>query len=167
MEPSIAVLLPCRNEAAAIGAVVRGFRAALPGAAVYVYDNASTDDTARIAREAGAVVRAEAQPGKGNVVRRMFADVDAFLRGNGFQYHTFAGMSGRAFKPLKKMAVAMNVIPESKRARLFLKRVVFGSLQTMPHDISKLPAPIVKPQPLPMDRPNSVYQVVLCAGRRS
>ena len=77
MEPSIAVLLPCRNEAAAIGAVVRGFRAALPGATVYVYDNASTDDTARIAREAGAVVRAEAQPGKGNVVRRMFADVDA------------------------------------------------------------------------------------------
>ena len=77
MEPSIAVLLPCRNEAAAIGAVVRGFRGALPGATVYVYDNASTDDTARIAREAGAIVRSETQPGKGNVVRRMFADVEA------------------------------------------------------------------------------------------
>lgn len=77
MEPNIAVLLPCRNEAAAIGAVVRNFRAALPGATVYVYDNASSDDTARQAREAGAVVRSESQRGKGNVVRRMFADVDA------------------------------------------------------------------------------------------
>jgi glycosyltransferase involved in cell wall biosynthesis len=77
MEPSIAVLLPCRNEAQSIAAVVRGFRTALPGATVYVYDNASTDDTARVAREAGAVVRFENQRGKGNVVRRMFADVDA------------------------------------------------------------------------------------------
>lgn len=77
MEPRIAVLLPCYNEAPSIGAVVRGFRAALPGCTVYVYDNASTDGTARIAREAGAVVGFEPQRGKGNVVRRMFADVDA------------------------------------------------------------------------------------------
>ncbi|HUQ47317.1 MAG TPA: class I SAM-dependent methyltransferase [Gemmatimonadaceae bacterium] len=76
-------------------------------------------------------------------------------------------LRSRAFKPLKSAAVAMNVIPESKRARLFLKRLVFGSLQTMPHDISTLPAPTVKPQPLPLDQPNPVYQVVLCAGRRS
>lgn len=76
-------------------------------------------------------------------------------------------LRSRVFKPVKKIAVSLNIIPESKRARLFLKRVVFGSLQTMPHDISKLPAPIMKPQPLSMDRPDSVYQVVLCAGRRS
>jgi glycosyltransferase involved in cell wall biosynthesis len=75
--PTIAVLLPCFNEEAAIGATVAGFRAALPGAAVYVYDNNSRDRTCEIAAQAGAVVRAERQQGKGHVVRRMFADVDA------------------------------------------------------------------------------------------
>ena len=75
--PRIAVLLPCYNEEAAIGATVRGFRAALPSATVYVYDNNSTDRTRAIAAKAGAVVRTERQQGKGNVVRRMFADVDA------------------------------------------------------------------------------------------
>jgi glycosyltransferase involved in cell wall biosynthesis len=71
------VLLPCYNEEAAIGETVRGFREALPGATVYVYDNNSRDRTCAIAAEAGAVVRSERQQGKGNVVRRMFADVDA------------------------------------------------------------------------------------------
>ena len=75
--PSIAVLLPCYNEEAAIAATVAGFKAALPGATVYVYDNNSSDRTREIAAEAGAVVRSEKQQGKGNVVRRMFADVDA------------------------------------------------------------------------------------------
>ncbi|HET7606567.1 MAG TPA: glycosyltransferase family 2 protein [Sphingomicrobium sp.] len=75
--PRIAVLLPCFNEEAAIAATVRGFREALPGATVYVYDNNSRDRTREIAAEAGAVVRSEKQQGKGNVVRRMFADVDA------------------------------------------------------------------------------------------
>jgi glycosyltransferase involved in cell wall biosynthesis len=75
--PRIAVLLPCYNEEAAIGATVRGFREALPGAAVYVYDNNSRDRTRELAAEAGAVVRTERQQGKGHVVRRMFADVDA------------------------------------------------------------------------------------------
>jgi Glycosyl transferase family 2 len=73
----ISVLLPCRNEAITIGDVVRSFRAALPSADVYVYDNASTDATADIAREAGAIVRHAPLPGKGNVVRRMFAEIDA------------------------------------------------------------------------------------------
>jgi len=73
----IAVLVPCRNEAASISSVVHDFRAALPGATVFVYDNNSDDDTAKIARVAGAVVRSELLPGKGNVVRRMFADIDA------------------------------------------------------------------------------------------
>ncbi len=77
MSPRVAVLLPCHNEAIAIGDVVRAFKAALPEAVIYVYDNNSSDETAKIARAAGAVVRAESQQGKGYVVRRMFADVDA------------------------------------------------------------------------------------------
>jgi glycosyltransferase involved in cell wall biosynthesis len=75
--PRVAVLVPCHNEEAAIAEVVGAFRAALPGAAVYVYDNNSTDKTFDIARAAGAVVRRETHQGKGYVVRRMFADVDA------------------------------------------------------------------------------------------
>jgi len=74
---AIAVLIPCRDEEVAIEQVVRSFAEALPAATIYVYDNASTDDTAAIAGEAGAIVRIEAMPGKGNVVRRMFADIDA------------------------------------------------------------------------------------------
>jgi glycosyltransferase involved in cell wall biosynthesis len=77
-EPTrIAVLLPCYNEEAAIGKTVRDFRAALPLAQVYVYDNNSKDRTAAVAREAGATVRTELRQGKGNVMRRMFADVEA------------------------------------------------------------------------------------------
>lgn len=75
--PRIAVLIPCFNEAAAIGTVVADFRAALPDARIYVYDNNSTDGTIEAARAAGALVRREPLQGKGNVVRRMFADVDA------------------------------------------------------------------------------------------
>ena len=73
----IAVLVPCYNEEAAIGQVVAGFRAALPDAGIYVYDNNSTDRTVEVARAAGAVVRRELHQGKGRVVRRMFTDVDA------------------------------------------------------------------------------------------
>jgi glycosyltransferase involved in cell wall biosynthesis len=73
----LAVLVPCFNEEAAIARVVRDFRAALPQATVYVYDNNSTDRTTEVARDAGAVVRRERQQGKGNVVRRMFSDIDA------------------------------------------------------------------------------------------
>jgi glycosyltransferase involved in cell wall biosynthesis len=73
----IAVLVPCYNEAPTIAKVVTGFRAAISEARVYVYDNNSTDDTASLARAAGAVVRVEPLQGKGNVVRRMFADIDA------------------------------------------------------------------------------------------
>jgi glycosyltransferase involved in cell wall biosynthesis len=73
----IAVILPCYNEEAAIAETVAGFRAALPGATIYVYDNNSRDRTIELARGAGAVVRTERQQGKGHVVRRMFADIDA------------------------------------------------------------------------------------------
>ncbi len=73
----IAVLLPCYNEETAIVQTVADFRAALPDAMIYVYDNNSSDRTVDVARAAGAVVRTERQQGKGNVVRRMFADIDA------------------------------------------------------------------------------------------
>ena len=73
----VAVLIPCHNEAASIEMVVRDFRRVLPWAEIYVYDNNSTDDTAALAAAAGAVVRRETRQGKGNVVRRMFADIDA------------------------------------------------------------------------------------------
>lgn len=73
----VAVLLPCYNEEAAIAQTVAGFRAALPGAVIYVYDNNSSDRTVEVAQAAGAVVRTERMQGKGNVVRRMFADIDA------------------------------------------------------------------------------------------
>lgn len=76
-ELRIAVLLPCYNEEAAIAQTIAGFRAALPGAAIYVYDNNSHDRTAAVARAAGAIVRTERVQGKGAVVRRMFSDVDA------------------------------------------------------------------------------------------
>ena len=76
-QPRIAVLLPCFNEEATIAATVEGFRAALPSAQVYVYDNNSRDRTREIATAGGAQVRSERQQGKGHVVRRMFADVDA------------------------------------------------------------------------------------------
>jgi glycosyltransferase involved in cell wall biosynthesis len=73
----VAVLVPCYNEEVAIAKVVTDFRAALPHAAIYVYDNNSTDGTVAAAARAGAVVRREQHQGKGNVVRRMFTDVDA------------------------------------------------------------------------------------------
>lgn len=73
----IAVLVPCYNEAMTVAAIVRDFRAAVPQADIYVFDNNSTDDTVRIAREAGAIVRVVPLQGKGSVVRRMFADVEA------------------------------------------------------------------------------------------
>jgi len=76
---AIAVLLPCHNEEKTIGDVVARFRAALPGASVHVYDNNSTDLTALRARSAGAIVVKESRQGKGNVVRRMFADIDSDL----------------------------------------------------------------------------------------
>src|SRR6202012_1466663 len=73
----VAVLVPCYNEEAAIATVVRDFRAALPDATIYVYDNNSKDQTSARAAEAGAGVRMEMRQGKGNVVRRMFADIEA------------------------------------------------------------------------------------------
>ncbi len=75
--PRIAVLVPCYNEAAAISMVIADFRHAMPAAKIYVYDNNSTDDTIEVARRAGAITCREPRQGKGNVVRRMFADIEA------------------------------------------------------------------------------------------
>ena len=77
LRPRIAVLVPCFDEEAAVARVVTDFRACLPGAEVYVYDNNSTDRTIEAATAAGATVRRETRQGKGHVVRRMFADVEA------------------------------------------------------------------------------------------
>lgn len=77
MDAIVAVIIPCCNEEAAIGGVVDAFRAALPQAVIFVYDNNSSDATVAVAKSRGAVVRAERHQGKGNVVRRMFADIDA------------------------------------------------------------------------------------------
>ena len=73
----IAVLIPCYNESKTIEKVIKDFQAALPEAVIYVYDNNSTDGTDEIARNAGAIVRYEYQQGKGNVIRRMFREIDA------------------------------------------------------------------------------------------
>ena len=73
----IAVLIPCYNESQTVGKVVKDWKEALPEATIYVYDNNSSDDTAEIAKNAGAVVRYEYQQGKGNVIRRMFREIDA------------------------------------------------------------------------------------------
>ena len=77
MAQGVAVLIPCHNEELTIGDVVRDFRSAIPDCSIYVYDNNSTDETIARAQEAGAIVRKETLQGKGNVVRRMFSDVDA------------------------------------------------------------------------------------------
>jgi len=76
-KPRIVAIVPCYNEEAAIGTVVRDLRAAVPDMDIYVYDNRSSDRTAEVARAAGAIVRTESRPGKGNVVRRAFSDIDA------------------------------------------------------------------------------------------
>lgn len=77
IRPLVAAIVPCLDEEATIGSVVRELAAAVPGITVYVFDNGSTDRTVEVATEAGAVVRREARKGKGNVVRRAFADIDA------------------------------------------------------------------------------------------
>src|ERR1700724_1507334 len=77
VQPRIAVLVPCFNEEAAVATVVADFRKALPSAEIFVYDNNSSDRTVTVARDAGAQVRRERRQGKGHVVRRMFADIDA------------------------------------------------------------------------------------------
>ena len=100
----IAVLLPCYNEEAAIAQTIAGFRAALPDAAIYVYDNNSTDRTVEVAAQAGAIVRSEKMQGKGNVVRRMFADVEAdiYVMADGDATYDAAAAPGMVRKLLEE-----------------------------------------------------------------
>lgn len=100
----IAVLVPCYNESATIEKVVRDYRKALPDAVIYVYDNNSTDGTAEIAERAGAVVRHEYQQGKGNVIRRMFREIDAecYIMTDGDDTYPAEFSASMADKVLKK-----------------------------------------------------------------
>jgi len=102
----IAILIPCFNEAQTVAKVIRDFRRALPDAVVYVYDNNSTDHTDEIARAEGAVVRYEHQQGKGNVIRRMFAEVDAecYLLVDGDDTYPAASAPEMADKVLNEQA---------------------------------------------------------------
>ena len=118
---SVAVLLPCLDEEAAIVGVVAAFRQALPDAQVYVYDNGSTDATAMRALEAGAVVRSEPLRGKGNVVRRMFADVEAdvyiLADGDGtYDASAAPGMVDRLIAENLDMVVGVRVEAEGQDA---------------------------------------------------
>ena len=119
----LAVLVPCFNEEAAIAKVVADFRGALPEAEVYVYDNNSTDRTAEFAGAAGAIVRRETHQGKGNVVRRMFADIDAdvYVLVDGDATYDAASaraMITRLVDDRLDMVVAARVDPEAGAYRL-------------------------------------------------
>ena len=119
----IAVLVPCFNEEASIARVVADFRAALPAAEIYVYDNNSTDRTIELARAAGALVRREAHQGKGNVVRRMFSDVDAdvyvLVDGDAtYDAASAGGMIERLLEGRLDMVVAARVDPSRTAYRL-------------------------------------------------
>ncbi|GAA4763643.1 glycosyltransferase family 2 protein [Stakelama sediminis] len=119
----IAVLLPCYNEETAIERTVAGFRVALPEAVIYVYDNNSRDRTRDVARAAGAVVRTEKMQGKGNVVRRMFADVDAdvYVMADGDATYDAAAapeMVARLLNEQLDMVVGARITDESAAYRL-------------------------------------------------
>jgi glycosyltransferase involved in cell wall biosynthesis len=110
----VAVIIPCFNEGHSIAEVVRGFKTALPTARIYVFDNNSTDDTAAIAAAAGATVRRETLQGKGNVVRRMFADLnaDAYVMADGDSTYDpayAASMVSRLFDERLDMVVGTRV----------------------------------------------------------
>jgi glycosyltransferase involved in cell wall biosynthesis len=127
---SIAVILPCYNEEKTIRKVVHDFCEYLPGARVYVYDNNSSDRTKDEAREAGAIVRNEPAKGKGNVVRRMFSDIDAdiYVMADGDQ--TYAASSARAMvaKLIREnLDMVVGTRLDSKRAGLFRAGHRFGN----------------------------------------
>src|SRR5712691_12443056 len=119
----VAVLVPCYNEEAAVGTVVADFRKALPSATIFVYDNNSKDRTIAVAREAGAEVRSERHQGKGNVVRRMFSDVDAdiyvLVDGDAtYEASSVRSMIARLLEDRLDMVVAARVDHEQKAYRL-------------------------------------------------
>jgi glycosyltransferase involved in cell wall biosynthesis len=118
---SVAVLVPCHNEALTIAQVVADFQAAMPEAKIYVYDNRSVDDTAAIADAAGAIVRYEPIPGKGNVVRRMFADIEADIYvivdgDNTYEAGAVRHLVARLLEHQLDMVVGMRRSPPSESA---------------------------------------------------
>jgi len=136
MPTRVAVLLPCYNEEAAVGMTVAAFRAALPDAVIHVYDNNSRDRTADVARAAGAVVRYERIQGKGNVVRRMFADVDAdvYVMADGDATYDAASapaMIARLMDEGLDMVVGARVMPQTdayRRGHRFGNALLTGML---------------------------------------
>lgn len=101
------------------------------------------------------------------------ADLAGAMASHGFTAECFGiipmdapSLRARIFRPVKRLAIRLNLIPDSMQARLFLKRVVFGQLEKMPMDIAGQPAPSIGPQPIPFDQPDVIHQVVLCAGTR-
>jgi glycosyltransferase involved in cell wall biosynthesis len=135
----LAVLVPCFNEEAAIAQVVRDFRGALPQATIYVYDNNSTDRTMEVARDAGAVVRREQHQGKGNVVRRMFSDIDAdvYLLVDGdatYDAPSAPGMIERLLEDRLDMVVAARVHADEaayRRGHVTGNRLLTGFVATV------------------------------------
>jgi len=129
VSPVIAVLVPCYNEASAIGKVVADFHAAVPNATIFVYDNNSNDNTAQIARDAGAVVRIERLQGKGNVVRRMFADVEAdvFVLVDGDDTYDAASAPQLVAKLLEDSLDMVNAIRVERSAAAYRPGHRFGN----------------------------------------
>jgi len=145
LEHTVAILLPCYNEGLSIAKVVNDFKSALPSARIFVYDNRSSDNTSEEAQRAGAIVRSEPWPGKGNVVRRMFADIDAdiYVMADGDGTYDAAVAAGMVEKLLQEhldmvVGTRMNVYENAHRAghgfgnRLFngIYRSLFGPLFT-------------------------------------
>src|SRR5271168_46408 len=119
----IAVIIPCFNEAHSIAEVVHGFKSVLPSAKIYVFDNNSTDETVANASAAGALIRRETLQGKGNVVRRMFADVDAdaYVMADGdstYDPSCAAHMVNRLFEERLDMVVGTRVASHVAAYRL-------------------------------------------------
>lgn len=141
LEPGreIAVIIPCFNEAHSIAEVVRGFKSVLPGAKIYVFDNNSTDQSIAIARSAGAVIRREMLQGKGQVVRRMFADVDAdvYVMADGdstYDPSFAAGMVDLLFEERLDMVVGTRVASHNSaypRAHRFGNRMLTRSVANL------------------------------------
>jgi glycosyltransferase involved in cell wall biosynthesis len=129
LQPKIAVLVPCYNEGLTVGSVVTNFKAALPAAAIYVYDNNSVDDTVEAARKAGAVVRSESRQGKGSVVRRMFVDVDAdvYVLADGDGQHDAAVAPKLVAKLVDEGLDFVNGAREASCAKAYRKGHRFGN----------------------------------------
>lgn len=130
--PRVAVLIPCYNEEVAVPRVIAAFRAALPAAAIYVYDNNSRDGTVAAARSAGAVVRTESLQGKGHVVRRMFADIeaDAYVLVDGDDTYDAAAapaMLAQLFAGRLDMVTGVRVTPEEIAAAAYRRGHQFGN----------------------------------------